>query len=197
MLRALYGGVDILLTYREALFGMKYIQYVCSLAIPVIISVVGIIIFSSRKANFDDLSEGVNEGLFVTLKLLPTLIVLMVAVSMLSASGAVDFLVKILSPVGEKIGIPVEILPLVIMRPVSGSASNAMIAELFEKYGPDSFAGRTASVLLGSSDTIIYVLATYFSAVGIKKTRHALPAAFFTMIFSIFVSCAVCRIMFK
>ena len=103
MLRALYGGVDIFLTYREALFGMKYIQYVCSLAIPVIISVVGIIIFSSRKADFDDLSEGVNEGLFVTLKLLPTLIVLMVAVSMLSASGAVDFLVRILSPVGEKI----------------------------------------------------------------------------------------------
>ena len=98
---------------------MKYIQYVCSLAIPVIISVVGIIIFSSRKADFDDLSEGVNEGLFVTLKLLPTLIVLMVAVSMLSASGAVDFLVRILSPVGEKIGIPVEILPLEIMRPVS------------------------------------------------------------------------------
>ncbi|MGN1094960.1 MAG: spore maturation protein [Eubacteriales bacterium] len=173
---------------------MKYIQYIASLVIPIVICAVGTILSFSKKADFEDLSDGVNEGLNVCIRLVPTLIILMVAVSMLSASGAIDFLVRSLSPIGEKIGIPIEILPLILMRPVSGSASNAMIAELFEKYGADSFAGRTASVLLGSSDTIIYVCAVYFSSVGIKKTRHALPAAFLTMIFSVFVSCAVCRL---
>lgn len=175
---------------------MKYVEYIASLAIPLVICFVGIILCFSKKATFDDLSDGVSEGLQVCVRLVPTLIILMVAVSMLSASGAVDFLVKILAPIGKKIGIPVEILPLILMRPVSGSASSAMIAELFQKYGADSFAGRVASVLLGSSDTIIYICAVYFSSVGVKKTRHALPAAFAAMLFSVFVSCAVCRVMF-
>lgn len=176
---------------------MKYVEYIASLAIPLVVCLVGIILCFSKKASFDDLSNGVSEGLQVCVRLVPTLIILMVAVSMLSASGAVDFLVKTLSPIGDKIGVPIELLPLILMRPVSGSASNAMLAELFEKYGTDSFAGRAASVMMGSSDTIIYVCAVYFSAVGVKKTRHALPSAFAAMIFSVFISCAVCKVMFK
>ncbi len=175
---------------------MKYIEYAAGLAVPLVVCIVGIILCFSKKAEFDDLSDGVREGLNICVKLIPTLIILMVAVSMLSASGAVDFLVKLLSPISEKIGIPAEILPLIIMRPVSGSASNAMLADLFQKYGADSFAGRAASVLMGSSDTIIYICAVYFSSVNVKKTRHALLASFSAMLFSVFVSCAVCRLMF-
>lgn len=160
-----------------------------------VIVIVGAALLFSKKTSFDNLLEGTRDGIGICIKLLPTLIVLMVSVSMLSASGFVDYLANLISPVCEKIGIPSEILPLVIMRPVSGSASNAMIAELFEKYGADSFAGRVASVLLGSSDTIIYVCAVYFSAVGVKKTRHALPAAFAAMLFCVFFSSLVCRLL--
>lgn len=87
---------------------------------------------------------------------------LVVSVSMLSASGAVDFLSSLLSPLFEKLGIPTGMLPLIIMRPFSGSGSNAMIADIFDKYGADSLTAKTASVLLGSSETILYVFAVYF-----------------------------------
>lgn len=170
-------------------------EILASAVICGVIVIVGIALLFSKKTSFDNFLEGTKGGIQICTKLLPTLIILMVSVSMLSASGFVDYLAGFIAPVCEKIGIPSEILPLVIMRPVSGSASNAMIAELFEKYGADSFAGKVASVLLGSSDTIIYVSAVYFAAVGIKKTRHALPAAFAAMLFCVFFSSLVCRLL--
>lgn len=153
-------------------------EILASAVICGVIVIVGAALLFSKKTTFDNFLEGTKDGIKICKNLLPTLIILMVSVSMLSASGFVDYLAGLIAPVCEKIGIPSEILPLVIMRPVSGSASNAMIAELFEKYGADSFAGKVASVLLGSSDTIIYVSAVYFASVGVKKTRHALARGF-------------------
>lgn len=170
-------------------------EIIAALVICGVIVAVGAALLLSKKTSFDRFLDGTKDGIRTCIDLLPTLIVLMVSVSMLSASGLVDFVASLISPVCEKIGIPAEILPLIIMRPISGSASNAIITELFETYGPDSFAGNAASVLLGSSDTILYVAAVYFAAVGVKKTRHALPAAFAAMFFCIFFSSLICRLL--
>ncbi len=171
-------------------------EYIASAFIPAAILLCAAMLTFSKKATFDDFLRGTEDGIKIIFRLLPTLIVLVVSVSMLLASGAVDFLSSLLSPLFEKLGIPTGMLPLIIMRPFSGSGSNAMIADIFDKYGADSLTAKTASVLLGSSETILYVFAVYFSAAKIKKTRHALPAAFLSMVFCIFFSSLVCRLMF-
>ena len=171
-------------------------EYIASAFIPAAILLCAAMLTFSKKATFDDFLRGTEDGIKIIFRLLPTLIVLVVSVSMLSASGAIDFLSSLLSPLFEKLGIPTGMLPLIIMRPFSGSGSNAMIADIFDKYGADSLTAKTASVLLGSSETILYVFAVYFSAAKIKKTRHALPAAVLSMVFCIFFSSLVCRLMF-
>ena len=170
-------------------------ELLASAVICGVIVLVGATLLFSKRTSFDHFIDGTKDGIRTCVGLLPTLIVLMVSVSMLSASGLVDFLAEKIAPFCEKIGIPSEILPLVIMRPISGSASNAMISELFEQYGADSFAGNVASVLLGSSDTILYVSAVYFASVNVRKTRHALPAAFAAMLFCVFFSSLICRLL--
>lgn len=172
-------------------------EFLSSLAVPSVILFIALMLLFSKRSYFDDFLEGAKDGLQTAISLLPTLVALMVAVSMLSASGAVDYVAGLLAPVGEAIGVPMELLPLIITRPVSGSGSTAILADLFDQYGPDSFVGLCASVLMGSSETMIYVIAVYFSSVNVRKTRHALPAALLTMIFCIFFSCLLCRIFFS
>lgn len=121
------------------------------------------------------LLKGANEGLSVITKILPSFIALLTAISMLRASGALDFLANLLAPLLSLVGIPPELLPLMVIRPFSGSAAMAIAAELLETYGADSQIGRTASVMLGSTETTFYVIALYFST--ITKTRYAIPAA--------------------
>jgi spore maturation protein B len=120
----------------------------------------------------------------------------MVAVAMLNASGAVEFAARLLSPPADAVGVPADLLPLLLTRPFSGSASTAGFAALLERLGPDSFTGLCASVIFGSSDTVVYIISVYFSSVGIKQTRHAFPTAFAVMLFCIFFSCFLCRLCF-
>lgn len=115
---------------------------------------------------------------------------------MFSASGLADALSSLLSPFCAALGIPPEIVPLLAVRPVSGSASTAAAAELFGRVGPDSFASRCAAVIMGSSDTLVYVITVYFSAVSPRRTRHAMSAAALTMVFCVFFSCALTRMYF-
>ena len=171
-------------------------KFISSLAMPCVMLFVCALLTFSKKADFDDFLSGAREGLSTCVKLLPTLTALLVAVSMFSASGAADFIWRLLSPVATKIGIPADILPLILTRPVSGSASSAVLADIYKRCGADSFASRVASVIAGSGDTVLYIAAVYFGAVGVKKTRHTLPAAFLTMIFCIFFSSLVCRLLF-
>ena len=121
-------------------------EYIASAFIPAAILLCAAMLTFSKKATFDDFLRGTEDGVKIIFHLLPTLIVLVVSVSMLSASGAVDFLSSLLSPLFEKLGIPTGMLPLIIMRPFSGSGSNAMIADIFDKYGADSLTAKTASV---------------------------------------------------
>jgi len=145
---------------------------------------------------YDEFLLGVSEGIKSSFSLLPILIGLMTAVGMFCASGASEMLSDLFSPLLVKIGIPEELASLLLIRPISGSASNAMVDELFIKFGPDSFVGRCASVIAGSSDTIIYITALYLGKVGVKRSGAVLPCAFTAMIFSVAASCAVVRVMF-
>lgn len=126
---------------------------------------------------FGAMTDGIADGLKVVLRIFPSLVALLTAVYMLRASGALEALTRLLAPLFALVGIPVETAPLMLLRPVSGSGALAVAGELIGEYGADSLIGRTAAVMLGSTETTFYVIAVYFGAVGIKKTRYAIPAA--------------------
>lgn len=126
---------------------------------------------------FQAMLDGVAEGLRTLLRIFPSLVALLTAVYMLRASGALELLTNLLSPLLRLLGIPPETAPLMLLRPVSGSGALAAATELMAQYGPDSYIGRTAAVMLGSTETTFYVIAVYFGAAGIKHTRWAVPAA--------------------
>ena len=126
---------------------------------------------------FSAMADGAREGLRVVVSIFPPLVGLLTAVYMLRASGALDALTQLLSPLLGELGIPAETAPLMFLRPISGSGALAVGSELIELYGADSLVGRTAAVMLGSTETTFYVIAVYFGAAGIKRTRYAVPAA--------------------
>ena len=126
---------------------------------------------------FSALTTGAGEGLSVVLRILPPLVALLTGVYMLRASGALELLTQILTPVLTKVGIPPETVGLLLIRPVSGSGALAVGSEIMQTYGPDSAVGRTAAVMLGSTETTFYTVAVYYGAAGIRRTRHTIPAA--------------------
>ena len=126
---------------------------------------------------YDALVQGAGGGLEVMLRIFPALVGLMTAVAMLRASGALELAAEVLAPLLDRVGLPAQLLPLMLVRPISGSAALGVGAELIQTYGPDSQLGRTAAVMLGSTETTFYTIAVYFGAVGITRTRYAVPAA--------------------
>lgn len=175
---------------------MEKIEIISSLAMPIIIFIVAIIILFGKKDYFSSFIGGAKDGCKTAFSLLPTMCALIVAVSMFTASGACDFIAGALAPIFDKIGLPADIFPLILTRPISGSASMATFEEIMSKTGADSFASLCASVIMASSDTVIYVICVYFSTVPIKKTRYALPIALFVSFFAIFFSAVLCRMFF-
>ena len=147
--------------------------------VPLLILGVSLAALYRKESTYDLLLEGGAEGLKLVARILPALIFLLTAVQMLKASGAVDILSQLLSPLFSFLGIPPETAMLVLIRPISGSAALAIGADLMAQYGVDSTIGRTVAVMLGSTETTFYTISVYFSAAGIKKTRYALPAALF------------------
>ena len=133
-----------------------------------------------RKENaYDLLLQGGAEGLKLVFTILPALVVLLTAVQMLKASGAMELLSGFLAPVFGFLGIPPETAMLVLIRPISGSAALAVGADLMAEFGPDSLIGRTVAVMLGSTETTFYTISVYFGAAGVRRTRYAVPAALF------------------
>lgn len=126
---------------------------------------------------YDALVQGAGGGLEVMLRIFPALVGLMTAVAMLRASGALELAAEVLAPLLDRVGLPAQLLRLMLVRPISGSAALGVGAELIQTYGPDSQLGRTAAVMLGSTETTFYTIAVYFGAVGITRTRYAVPAA--------------------
>ncbi len=150
-----------------------------SVLIPLLLAAVTAWGLGKRVDIYTALTDGAAEGLRVLLRIFPNLVALLTAVYMFRASGALDFLTTALAPVLTAIGIPPETTPLLLIRPLSGSGALAAGSELMEVYGPDSTIGRTAAVMLGSTETTFYTISVYFGAAGIRKTRYTLPAALF------------------
>ena len=131
---------------------------------------------AKRVPVYETFVEGAKEGFQVSVRIIPYLVAILFAVAMFRASGAMDFLVRILDPVLRPIGFPAEVLPMAIVRPLTGSGSAALVVDMINRYGEDSIFVKMAAVMFGSTETTFYVIAVYFGAVSIRKTRHAVPA---------------------
>lgn len=148
-----------------------------TMLVPVILAGVSLYAAARRVDVYTALVHGAGEGLNTLMRIVPSLIALLAAVHMLRASGALELAAQLLAPLLERLGIPPETVALMLVRPVSGSAALGVGADLINTYGPDSYIGRVAAVMLGSTETTFYTIAVYFGAVGITKTRYAVPAA--------------------
>lgn len=145
--------------------------------IPLLLAVCAVFVLRRQENAYDLLLDGAAEGLRLMKNIVPSLVILLSAISMLRASGAMDAAVELLRPVLAFTGIPAETVMLMLIRPISGSAALAVGTELIAAYGPDSTVGRTAAVMLGSTETTFYTISVYFGSCGIRKTRYAVPAA--------------------
>lgn len=145
---------------------------------------------------FDTFLSGAKEGLMSTFSIAPSLIALITSITMLNASGALDIFSSFINPLVSKIGVPSQVVPLMLLRPISGSGSLALLDSIFSSCGPDSQVGRIASVLMGSTETTFYTIAVYFGAINIKKTRHTLHSAVIADLSSYILSCLIIKIMF-
>lgn len=176
---------------------MELVKSISIYAIPAIFLVIlSAGVYKEIKV-FDVFVEGAREGLATVIRIMPSLVGLLVAVGVFRASGVLDLLVFAATPAATAAGIPPEALPLAFLRPVSGSASLALVSDIFKAYGPDSMAGRVASTMMGSTETIFYTLTIYFGAVGIKNPRYTLAAALIADLASVLVSSWACAFIFN
>ena len=165
-------------------------------AIPVMLVAIPLIGMIRKVKVYDVFVDGAKEGFGVAVRIIPFLVGILVAIGMFRGSGAMDLLTNALKPVMNAVGFPAELLPLAILRTLTGSGSLAFTTDLVKTYGPDSLIGRMAATMYGSSETTFYVLAVYFGAVGVKRTRHAVPAALIGDIVAAIATVAVCAWMF-
>ena len=166
------------------------------LVVPLILC--GVALYGQRKGVdvYGALVEGAGEGLRVLVRIAPALVCLLTAVYMLRASGVIEGLGAVLGPLLERVGLPAELLPLMLVRPVSGSAALGVGAELIHTYGPDSELGRMAAVMLGSTETTLYTAAVYFGSVGVSRTRYAIPAALCADVMGFLAAACTVRLLF-
>lgn len=165
-------------------------------AIPVMLVGIPLAGLIRRVKVYDVFIDGAKEGFGVAIKIIPFLVAILVAIGMFRASGAMEFLTEGVRPIMSVIGFPPELFPLAVMRTLSGSGSLGMTTELIKTSGPDSLLARTAATMYGSSETTFYVLAIYFGAVGVKKTRHAIPASLIGDVVAAIAAVAICAWMF-
>jgi spore maturation protein B len=174
----------------------QIISHVSVWAIPIFL--LGIPIYGALKGVkiYESFVEGAKEGFKVGVRIIPYLVAILVAVGMLRGAGAIDMLARWLDPILRRVGMPAEILPLALMRPLSGSGSMGIVTELIKTHGPDSFIARLAASAYGSTETTFYVLAVYFGSVGVKKARHAVVSGLFADIVSLIAAVTICRLVF-
>ena len=163
--------------------------------VPILLLATSLFALRKQENSYDLLLSGAADGLKLLLTLVPTLILLLTAVTMLRESGAMEVISAFLSPAFRFVGIPPETAMLVLIRPISGSAALAIGADLMAQYGVDSVIGRTTAVMLGSTETTFYTISVYFGAAGIKKTRYTLPAALFADFVGFFMASLTVRLL--
>ena len=156
---------------------MQVINYISSAAIPTVILIILLYGVAEKNKVYDTFLEGAKDGIEIVFKLFPTLVGIFLAVGALRKSGIIDLIIKLISPITNLLKIPSQILPLAMLRPISGSASMAVAVDIMQKYGVDTTIGLITSTIMGSTETTLYTIAVYTSCVGVKKTRFVLFAA--------------------
>ena len=174
---------------------MGVLNYLSNLAIPFTILLILTYGLVEKNKVFDTFLDGAKEGIEIVLKIFPTLIGLFAAVGALRSSGILDFIIKLIYPIVDFFNIPTEIMPLAILRPISGSASIAIGSDIMSEYGVDSKIGLITSTIMGSTETTLYTIAIYTGIVGIKKARFVLVAALIGDLIGMLVSVIICNIM--
>ena len=174
---------------------MKIINYFSTVAIPVIIAIIILYGVIERKKVYDIFLKGAKDGIKIVFQLIPTLIGIFVAVGALRNSGILDLIINVISPLTNFLKIPSEIMPLALLRPISGSASIGVAVDIMQKYGTDTVIGLVTSTIMGSTETTLYTIAIYTGCVGIKKTRFVLLAALLADLAGIIASVVIWRIL--
>lgn len=166
------------------------------LAIPFLIGFFPLYAALCRVPVYEEFVEGAKEGFQVAIRIIPYLVAIMAAVAMFRAAGGIALITKALEPALAAVSFPPDLLPLVLMRPLSGSGANGLFAELVQTHGPDSLIARMGASIMGSTETTFYVLAVYFGSVAVKRTRHAVPAGLCADLAGVVASVAICNLMF-
>lgn len=166
-------------------------------SIPLMITIILVHGYIKGVRLYDTFVDGASEGFKTVIKIMPYLIAVFLAIGIFKESGALDIFSDIFIIPGRLIGIPKEVIPLFILKPISGSGSLAMVKELVSTYGADSLVGRIASTMMGSSETIFYTMAIYFGAIGIKKSRHTLACALIAHLAGVIAAVTICRVIFN
>ena len=169
------------------------LNYFSSLAIPLTIMIIIFYGLKEKKKTFDIFLVGAKEGIEIVVKMLPTLLGIFLAIGLLRSSGIIDFFVNLLTPITDFIKFPSQVMPLALLRPISGSASMAVAVDIMNNYGVDTLVGIITSVIMGSTETTFYTIAIYTSCVGIKKTRWILLPALAADIAGMVASVLICR----
>lgn len=175
---------------------MGIIRQISDYAIPAIFIIIILAAILKKVKAYDLFIDGAKDGIDTVIRIIPSLVGLLVAVGVFKASGALDLLILLLRPVIDLLGMPPEVAPLALLRPISGSASFAFVTEIIKAFGPDTYEGRVAATMMGSTETIFYTLAVYYGSVGIKNIRYTLVAAIMADIISVIASLWACRFIF-
>ena len=176
---------------------ISVIQSLSLVAIPFLIGFFPLYGALRGVAVYEEFIEGAKEGIQVALRIFPYLVAILVAVGIFRAAGGIDLLTLMLAPLLDLIGLPAQVLPLVLVRPLSGSAATGLFAEIVKACGPDSYAAQLAGTILGGTETTLYVLAVYFGSVAIRRGRHALAAGLLADAAGVAASLVICRLIFK
>jgi spore maturation protein B len=167
-----------------------------SAAIPLIIFSIVVVAAIRKVKVYEEFVEGAKDGFTTAVRIIPYLVAMLVAIGMFRASGAMDILTKVISPVTDALGFPSELMPLAIIRNLSGSGSLGLMTDIMKTHGPDSFLGRLSGAMMGSHETTFYVLAVYFGSVGVKRVRHAALAGIFSDVVALIMSVILVKWLF-
>ena len=174
-------------------FFVRSVNALSILAIPFLLSFFPVYAAARDVKVYEEFVEGAKEGFGVILKIIPFLVTMLVAIGMFKGAGGIDLLSRVLSPILTPLHFPTDLLPLALMRPLSGSATLALLTDIVHRLGPDNIVSLTAATIYGSTETTFYVAAVYFGAVGIKQTRHAIPAGLLADLTGVIASVIICR----
>ena len=191
-----FGWNFIATSHESKSLLVSVVEGVSYLAIPFLIAFFPLYASLCRIPVYEEFIEGAKEGFQVSIRIIPYLVAIISAVAMFRAAGGIDIMAKALGPLLAAIKLPTELFPLVLMRPLSGSGSNAIFAELIQSQGPDSLLAKMGATVLGSTETTFYVIAVYFGSVAVRRSRHAVPAGLIADIAGVIASIVICRLVF-